>query len=366
MVGVIGGENDYFEGKIEDLRFFHQALSANEIVRVFYNRIVVEDEYLIATGDLNFTDVDANNNDDVWQIQTDIVSSYGSYSIDVSGNWTYNLDNSHTAVQALNTGETLIDSFTVLTGDGISEVISITINGLNENIAIITGTKTGTVTEDGTLIATGDLDHTDIDINNNDDVWQVQTDIVSSYGSYSIDSSGNWTYNLDNSHTAVQALNTGEILTDTFTTLTEDGTTQELSITINGLNENILAEITGIITGTVTEDGTLIATGDLDHTDIDSNNNDDVWQVQTDIVTSYGSYSIDSSGNWTYNLDNSHTAVQALNTGEILTDTFTTLTEDGTTQELSITINGADEVASTNLDDNNIEVRFFKFIISKC
>ena len=77
-------------------------------------------------------------------------------------NWTYHLDNSHTVVGALNTGDTLIDSFTVLTEDGTSEVISITINGINENIlAEITGTTIGIVTEDGTLIATGDLDHTD-------------------------------------------------------------------------------------------------------------------------------------------------------------------------------------------------------------
>ena len=182
--------DDYFEGKIEDLRFYHQALSANEITEVIENRSVRKDGRLITKGDLNYTNID--NDDDVWQVQTAQSSSYGSYSIDSSGNWTYHLDNSHTAVQGLANGGTLTDSFTAVTGDGTNQIVSITINGLSAP-AVITGTKTGAVTEDGTLIATGDLDHTDPD--NDDDVWQAQT-ILTGYGTYSIDFSGNWTYHL--------------------------------------------------------------------------------------------------------------------------------------------------------------------------
>ena len=217
-----------------------------------------------------------------------------------------------------------------------------------------------TVLEDRRLTTTGDLNH--IDVDNDDDVWQVQTAQSSNYGSYSIDATGNWTYNLDNSHTAVEALNTGDILIDSFTVLTEDGTSEVISITINGINENILAKITGTTIGTVTEDGTLIATGDLDHTDANSYNANDVWQIQTDVMSSYGSYSIDSSGNWTYNLDNSDTAVQGLNTGESLTDTVTSLTEDGTEQVVSITINGSADasIISTKVNDKvNEGIKFF-------
>ena len=291
---------------------------------------VVEGGLLIATGDLGYTD-------DVWQIQTAQSTSYGSYSIDAAGNWTYNLDNTNIFVQILDTGETLVDHFIVLTEDGTSQVVSITIDGLTRIIpAIITGTTTGAVTEGGILIATGDLDHTDV--NNTNDVWQIQTAQSSSYGSYSIDVSGNWTYNLDNTNTAVQSLNTGANLIDSFTVLTENGTEQIISITINGVSSPAI--ITGIATGAVTEDGTLIATGDLAHTDTDNIN--DVWQA-TAQSSSYGSYSIDVSGNWTYNLDNTNTAVQSLNTGNTLSDTFTVLTEDGTEQVVSITINGVND-----------------------
>ena len=84
-----------------------------------------------------------------------------------------------------------------------------------------------------------------------------------------------------------------------------------------------------------------------------SYNANDVWQIQTDVMSSYGSYSIDATGNWTYNLDNSDLAVQGLNTGESLTDIVTTLTEDGTEQVVSITINGSADasIISTRVNE---------------
>ena len=142
-----------------------------------------------AIGNLNHTDIDNNNDDDQWQAQSEQSSSYGTYTIDANGNWTYNLDNTHTAVSGLSGSNTLADSFTVLTEDGTEQVISISINGASLS-ASITGTTTGTVSEDGTLTATADLAHTDPDSFNADDVWTSQTDLSSSYGTYSINTSG--------------------------------------------------------------------------------------------------------------------------------------------------------------------------------
>ena len=62
--------------------------------------------------------------------------------------WTYTLDNSNAAVQALNAGGTLTDSFTVTTIDGTSQVVTITITGAND-AAVISGDIIGTVTEAG-------------------------------------------------------------------------------------------------------------------------------------------------------------------------------------------------------------------------
>ena len=62
-------------------------------------------------------------------------------------------------------------------------------------------------------------------------------------------------------------------------------------------------------------------------------------------TASYGSYTLTASGVWIYRLDNSNAAVQALNAGQTLTDTFTVTTVDGTTQVVTITIHGANDAA---------------------
>ena len=50
-----------------------------------------------------------------------------------------------------------------------------------------------------------------------------------------------------------------------------------------------------------------------------------------------------TGGTWTYTLNNNNAAVQALNVGGTLTDTFTVHTADGTAQQVTVTINGAND-----------------------
>ena len=131
--------------------------------------------------------------------------------------WTYTLDNSNAAVQALNVGQTLTDTFTATTVDGTAQLVTITINGAND-AAVITGAATGSVTEaggvdngtPGTPTATGDLNSTDVD--NPDDLWEpVGTPLRSAngFGTYTLTAAGVWTYTLDNNNAAVQALKSG-------------------------------------------------------------------------------------------------------------------------------------------------------------
>ena len=243
-----------------------------------------------ATGDLNSTDVD--NPNDAWTAVghgAATTNGYGSYTLTAAGVWTYTLDNSNATVQALNVGQTLTDTFTVTTVDGTAQLVTITINGAND-AAVITGAASGSVTEAGGVAngtpgiptATGNLNSTDVD--NPDDAWTaVGTPLPSDngYGSYTLTAAGVWTYTLNNSNAAVQALNAGQTLTDTFTATTVDGTAQLVTITINGAND--AAVITGAATGSVTEaggvnngtPGTPTATGDLNSTDVD--NPSDAW-----------------------------------------------------------------------------------------
>ena len=53
------------------------------------------------------------------------------------------------------------------------------------------------------------------------------------------------------------------------------------------------------------------------------------WSVNNGGKGSYGSFSVDGSGNWTYNLDNANKDVQALKTGESITESFTVTVDDG-------------------------------------
>jgi VCBS repeat-containing protein len=250
----------------------------------------------------------------------------------------------------------------VYSEDGTPQVVTITIEG-TDDAAVIGGDTTGTVVEaggaehndpDGIPTVTGQLTSSDVD--NADNVFQAVSDPAASdngYGTYTVTEAGLWTYTLDNDNAAVQALNDGETLSDTFTVYSEDGTPQVVTITIEGTDD--AAVIGGDTTGTVVEaggaehndpDGIPTVTGQLTSSDVD--NADNVFQAVSDPAASdngYGTYTVTEAGLWTYTLDNDNAAVQALNDGETLSDTFTVYSEDGTPQVVTITIEGTDDAA---------------------
>ena len=276
----------------------------------------------IAIGNLNSTDVD--NPNDGWTLVVNPIPSdngYGTYTLTAAGVWAYTLDNSNAAVQALNVGDTLTDTFTATTIDGTAQLVTITINGTND-LAVITGPVAAAVIEaggiangtSGTPTATGDLNSTDVD--NPNDTWTAvgsPTASANGYGSYTLTAAGVWIYTLDNSNAAVQALNVGDTLTDSFTVTTVDGTAQLVTVTIHGADD--AAVITGATTGSVVEAGGVgsgipgvpTTTGNLDTTDVD-NPPDDWTPVATPTPghNGFGTYTLTAAGVWTYTLDNSN------------------------------------------------------------
>ena len=141
-------------------------------------------------------------------------NGFGTYTLTAAGVWTYTLDNSNAAVQALNVGHTLTDTFTAATIDGTPQVVTITIHG-TDDAAVISGDFAGTVLEAGGVnngtpgipTATGDLDVAD---NDNPPDWTpvgTPTTGDNGFGSYTLTAAGVWTYTLDNNNAAVQALN---------------------------------------------------------------------------------------------------------------------------------------------------------------
>jgi VCBS repeat-containing protein len=271
------------------------------------------------------------------------------------GVWIYTLDDGNCAVQALNVGDTLTDTFKVTSLDGTAQLVTVTINGTNDD-ATICGTKEGSVIEAGGAansisckpIATGTLTDTDVD-NTPNTFTAIDTPKASTggYGTFTMTTDGVWTYTLDNTNCKVQALNVCDKLTDCFTVTTIDGTPQVVTITINGAND--AAVICGTATGSVTEAGactygTPIATGTLTDTDVDNTPNTFTAVCAPKASDAgYGTFTMTADGVWTYKLDNANCEVQALNDCDTLTDCFKVTTIDGTAQVVTITINGADD-----------------------
>ncbi|MCP4124884.1 MAG: S8 family serine peptidase, partial [Bacteroidetes bacterium] len=82
------------------------------------------------TGQLMVSDEDGTDN--IFQSITDGIASYGTYDIDQNGNWTYTLKNELNAVNELGARDMLEDSIEILTEDGTSQKIIITITGTND------------------------------------------------------------------------------------------------------------------------------------------------------------------------------------------------------------------------------------------
>ncbi len=314
------------------------------------------------SGQLTATDVDSASTFIAVGACTPSASNYGTYEINTNGLWVYTLDNTNAAVQALNVGQTLTDSFVVRTADGTSQTITITINGSND-AAKISGTIASSVVEaggisngtPGTPTVTGTLTDTDVDNTPNTFIAvPAGTASANNYGTYQMTSNGVWTYALNNNNAAVQALNVGQTLTDTFTISTIDGTTKTITITINGAND--AAVISGTSAGSVLEAGgvangtagTPTASGTLTLTDVDNTVGSNPFiavSAGTASANNYGTYQMNSNGTWTYTLNNNNAAVQALNIGQSLIDSFLVKALDGTSKTIVITINGSNDAA---------------------
>ena len=171
------------------------------------------------------------------------------------GVWTYTLDDDNSAVQALNVGDKLTDTFTVTTdrwhsagGDDHHQRHERRGHHLRQHDRL--GDR-GRLRGPGKPAATGTLTGTDVDNASNTFTPVECQESDGGYGTFTMTADGAWTYTLDNDNRAVQALNDCGTLTDTFTVTTADGTEQVVTIIIAGKND--AAIISGTTTGSVVE-----------------------------------------------------------------------------------------------------------------
>ena len=172
----------------------------------------------------------------------DAVGVYGNLTHSDGDNWVFTPHTSSNHGQALNDKQTYTETFVVTEGSNTYNV-TVVLLGANDD-AIITAANPDAITEGDTttdVTTTGTATHTDIDANNADDVFTAVTAgtaSTSGYGTYEVSTAGVWTYTLDSTNATVKALNTGSIaITDTITITAEDGTTESITITINGSND---------------------------------------------------------------------------------------------------------------------------------
>jgi VCBS repeat-containing protein len=301
---------------------------------------VTEDGTLTATGQVSATDID---HDATATYSGSATGTYGSFAVNAAtGEWTYALDNA--AHQDLSANDSLIETFTVTVTDDkgatATQDVTITVKGTND-AATISGTVSGNVTEDtGSYTASSPITVSDVDTGQN--VLATGSGSTA-HGNYSVTSSG-WSFTADND--TLQSLGAGQTATDTFSIASADGTdTETVSITLTGVND--AAAISGLSSGSVTEDGTLTAGGSLSVSDVDTGQAG--FQTPASLAGSYGTFTFNAaSGTWGYTLNNGNSSVQALNAGGTLTDTLTVKSIDGTaTQSILVTINGTNDGASS-------------------
>ena len=110
-----------------------------EVLTGVSNGTVIEDtgETLTVTGTLSVTDVDEDDAATfVAQVNTVGSLGLGTFNIGTDGAWTYSVDNSLSTVQNFSAGNNGVETFTVMTAGGTSQVVSVTILGMNEPIEL--------------------------------------------------------------------------------------------------------------------------------------------------------------------------------------------------------------------------------------
>ncbi|MDE1238271.1 cadherin-like domain-containing protein [Vibrio aestuarianus] len=178
-------------------------------------------------GQLSVTDLDLGEN----HFQTShITGNFGILTINKDGLWTYDLDNTNPAVQALGKVSSATDTITVHSADGTPHLVTITINGTNDTATISSATVEVAET-DKAVTTSGTLTSTDVD---NPDNAFTPDSITGSHGNLTIDANGHWVFT---ANSAFNQLNVGDKVEETFTVTSVDGTPSTIKVTINGTND---------------------------------------------------------------------------------------------------------------------------------
>jgi VCBS repeat-containing protein len=328
-----------------------------------------------------------------------INGTYGSLLLQANGSYAYTLDNASTATNALNAGQTAQDvfSYTITDDSGATATttLTVTVTGTNDapivvaDVAAATESNTAaTTTISGNVVAGAGADF-DPDSADTFSVTGVTTGSVplasgavgtplnGTYGTLVLNADGSYSYALDNTRPTTNALAAGQQVQEVFSYTVTDShgatATTTLIVTITGTNDAPVAradQSMQLIEATASSVGTSSATGNVitgaddlrgagfgQDTDVDSpqlfltdisNQSGTTLNFSgsgtASIAGTYGSLQIGQDGQYTYTLDNSLTATQALTQGQAVTETFSYTINDagnglGLSASSTLTIN---------------------------
>jgi len=253
--------------------------------------------------------------------------AHGSLTLNADGSFTYTPDADWNGT----------DTFTYMANDGSVNsnvaTASVWIAPVND-AALIGGDTSVTITEDDTGTS-GALTISDID---SPETFVAQVATAGSYGTFHVAATGAWSYDLTAN---MNGMNVSDTTTDTVIVSAADGTTQTLSVNINGVND--AAVIGGTDTSDIGENDPG-ASGTLSITDVD---NTAAFAADSTVTAAHGIFGINASGNWGYTLTDT---MDYLATGATATDSFNAVAVDGTQHRVQVTIHGANDAPVADND----------------
>src|SRR5205085_1697785 len=151
-----------------------------------------------------------------------------------------------------------------------------------------------------------------------------------------INAAGAWSYTMSS---AQDQLTAGQVVTETFTVASADGTSKPAAVTVTITGTNDAAVLSSATVSLAETNAVLSTGGTLTNADVD---NAQTFVAQTNVAGTNGTFSIAANGAWTYTASS---AFDSLNVGQSVSDTFTVAAADGTTSTVQVTINGTNDAA---------------------
>ena len=237
-----------------------------------------------------------------------------------------------------------------------SDEVTVSIDRVNDNAPTITGNDTVFLGEDdsdrdpvtGIFSESGKLTISDVD--DGDDWSFIPSSVQSSagaFGALTIDESGNWTYSVDTN--ALQVLGGDEVVYETFTVTATDGSTKDITVKIDGHDDEPVISITGATDIAdystadaieVSEDDSKVYTFDLSITDIDRT--DTPAFLEETIVGVYGTAKV-VDGQLIYDLSEASSVVQSLGQNDVGEESLILHTLSGEEVEVKIVVWGEND-----------------------